>query len=50
MNQDIITNIGATIVWCVKYVFIPFGVAISARIVAEKLLQPHPKRQRKKRF
>ena len=41
--------IGIAVVWCVKYIFIPFGVAVSARVVAGKLLQPQPKRQRKKR-
>ena len=37
------------IVWCVKYIFIPLGVAITARCIADKLLRPQPDKQRKKR-
>lgn len=49
MNNGLYTNIGYTVVWCVKYIFIPLGVAVFARIFAEKLLRPQPERQRKKR-
>ena len=50
VSRDFITDVANAIVWCMRYIFIPFGVAISARIVAEKLLQSQPKRQRKKRL
>ena len=50
MNNDLYTNIGYTSVWCVKYIIIPIGVSVSARIIADKLLQPQPEKQRKKRF
>ena len=49
MNKEIYTNIGYTLVWCVKYIFIPLGVAVLARLIADKLLPPQPDRQRKKR-
>ena len=49
MNNELYTNIGFIVVWCVKYIFIPLGVAISARIFVDKLLHPQPDRQRKKR-
>jgi heme exporter protein D len=51
MPEDFFTYIGYTFVWCCKVVVIPFGVALSARIVAEKILRrPQPERQRKKRL
>jgi len=49
MGNELYTNIGFIVVWCIKYIFIPLGVAISARILVDKLLQPRPDRQRKKR-
>jgi hypothetical protein len=49
MNNEFYTNIGFTIVLSMKYIFIPLGVAVFARIIAEKLLRPQPKRQKKKR-
>ncbi|HHV98957.1 MAG TPA: hypothetical protein GXX36_05880 [Clostridiaceae bacterium] len=50
MNTDFYTNIGLAVVWCMESIFIPVGVAVSARIIiAEKLLRSQPKRQRKKR-
>lgn len=49
MEKDFVAGIGNAIVWCMRYIFIPFGIAVSARIVAEKLLQSQPERQRKKR-
>ncbi len=49
MSREFFTNIGYAVVWCVKYIFIPFGVAVFAKIFAEKLLQPQPDRQKKKR-
>jgi hypothetical protein len=48
-NNELYTTIGYAVVWCMKYIFIPIGVALSARIVADKLLPPQPERQRKKR-
>jgi hypothetical protein len=50
VDGNFYTNIGYAVIWCIKYLFIPIGVAISARIIADKLLQPQPGRQRKKRF
>ena len=49
MDKEFVTDIGYLVIWCAKYVFIPFGVAVSARIFVEKLLKPHPERQKKKR-
>jgi len=49
MGTDFYTGIGLVVAWCMKYIFIPFGVAVSAKIFAEKLLQPQPDRQKKKR-
>ena len=49
MSDDFYTNIGFGFVWCISYIFIPIGVAIAARLIAEKLLPPQPERQRKKR-
>lgn len=49
MNTDIYTKIGIIFVWCMKFIFIPLGIAISARIIADKLTRSHPERQRKKR-
>ena len=49
MNREIYTYIGIAFIWCVKYVFIPLGVTVSARIIVDKLLQPLPIGQRKKR-
>lgn len=50
MNRELYTNIGFIVVWCMKYIFIPMMVAISARLIAEKLLRLQPGRQKKKRF
>ena len=50
MDCVLYTNIGFFIVWCAKYVFIPLGVAIFARIIVDKLLKPQPGKQRKKRL
>ena len=47
MSSVLYTNIGFFVVWCMKYVFIPLGVAIVARVIVDKLLTPHPERQRK---
>jgi hypothetical protein len=49
MSNALYTNISFTVVWCIKYIFIPLGVAVSARIFVDKLLRPQPDRQRKKR-
>jgi hypothetical protein len=49
MDKEFYTNIGFTVVWCMKYIFIPIGVALTARILADKLLLPQPDRQKKKR-
>ncbi len=49
MSVQFIINIGLAIMWCVKYIFIPFGIAVFARLFADRVSRPHPKRQRKKR-
>jgi hypothetical protein len=49
VNNELYTTIGYAVAWCMKYIFIPIGVAFAARIVADKLLPPQPERQRKKR-
>ena len=49
MSDDFYTKIGFGFVWCIRYIFIPMGVAIAARIIAGKLIRPQPERQRKKR-
>ncbi|HHW00602.1 MAG TPA: hypothetical protein GXX36_13770 [Clostridiaceae bacterium] len=49
MDTDFYASIGYAVVWCVKYLFIPIGVAVSARIITDRLLRPQPERQRKKR-
>lgn len=49
MDNDLYINIGYAVVWCVKYIFIPIGVSVIARIIADKLLRPQPQKQRKKR-
>jgi hypothetical protein len=36
VSRDFITDVANAVIWCMRYIFIPFGVAISARIVAEK--------------
>ena len=36
MSNDLYTNIGYIFIWCVKYIFIPLGVAITARCVTDK--------------
>jgi hypothetical protein len=33
-----------------NHIFIPLGVAVLARVIADRLLPPQPERQRKKRF
>jgi len=49
MSKEFYISIGYTVAWCLKYIFIPFVVAVAARIFVEKLLQPQPDRQKKKR-
>jgi len=49
VSNELYAGIGYVVAWCVKCIFIPIGVAISARIIVDKLLQPQPVRQRKKR-
>ena len=49
MNDYFYTSIGHAVVFCVKFIFIPLGVAVTARVIAEKLLRPQPYRQKKKR-
>ncbi len=49
MGREFYTNIGIFAVSCVKYIFIPIGVAVITKIITDKLLQPQPGRQRKKR-
>jgi hypothetical protein len=55
MNKEFYTYIGYAFVLCIKYIFIPIGVAIIGRLLSEKLLPPQPKKrllgaQRKKRL
>ncbi|MHB8061400.1 MAG: hypothetical protein ACYDG2_02015 [Ruminiclostridium sp.] len=50
MNKDVYASIGFGLIWCVMYIFVPLGVAITGRLLSEKLLQSQPKRQRKKRL
>jgi hypothetical protein len=40
LSNNFYINIGYVFVWCLKYIFIPFGGAVSAKIASEKLLQP----------
>ena len=49
MSNELYISIGLIVVWCIKYIFIPLGVAVFARIIVDKLLKPQPDRQRKKR-
>ena len=49
MNDKLYITIGYAVVWCMKYIFMPIGVAVSAIVIAHKLLRPQPERQRKKR-
>jgi hypothetical protein len=50
VNNNFYTSIGLAVAWCMKYIFIPFGVALSARILVEKILRSQPERQKKKRL
>ncbi|MCX8130286.1 MAG: hypothetical protein N3I35_09330 [Clostridia bacterium] len=49
MDRELYADLGFAVIWCIKYIFIPFGVAVSSRYIAEKLLRPQSERQRKKR-
>lgn len=49
MGNELYSNIGFIVVWCIKYIFIPLGVAVFARIIVDKLLKLQTVRQRKKR-
>lgn len=49
LEDGFYTYIGFAVVWCMKYIFIPFGVGLSVKIVAKKLLQQQPLKQKKKR-
>ena len=49
MNNEVYTNIGILVVWCIKYIYIPIGVGVLIRLISRKLFQPQPGRQRKKR-
>ena len=46
MSNVLYTSIGFLVVWCAKYVFIPLGVAVLAKIIVDKLLKPHPERKK----
>ena len=50
MGSELYITVGYGLMWCVKYIFIPIGVAVAARLIVEKLLRPQPERQRKKRL
>jgi hypothetical protein len=45
MNNDFYTIIGYAFILCIKYIFIPVGVAIIGRLLSEKLLRPQPKKR-----
>ncbi len=47
MNNDFYTYIGLTVVWIVKYIFIPVGVAILAGVITNRVLRPQLKDKRK---
>ncbi len=49
MNNDFYTYIGLSVVWIMKYIFIPIGVAVLAGIITNIVLRPQPERQKKKR-
>jgi hypothetical protein len=49
MNNDFYTYIGLSVVWIVKYILIPIGVAVLAGIITNRVLKPQPERQKKKR-
>ncbi len=49
LNNELYRNIGYAVVMCLKYIFLPIGVAVTARVIVDKLLQPQSERQRKKR-
>ena len=48
MSNVLYTSIGFLVVWCAKYVFIPLGVAVLAKIIVDKLLKPHPERKKRR--
>lgn len=55
MDKGFYITIGYVLIWCIKYIFIPTGVAILGRLFSERLLRPQPKKrqqgaQRKKRL
>ncbi|HHW49804.1 MAG TPA: hypothetical protein GXX14_14465 [Clostridiaceae bacterium] len=50
MCNDFYTALGYIAFWVMKYVAIPIGVGVIIKLITHKLLQPHPERQRKKRF
>ncbi len=50
MENGLYTGIGFAVVWCMKYICIPIGVAVIARVIADRLLRPQPDKQKKKRF
>ena len=49
MGNDFYTYIGLSVVWILKYIFIPIGVAVLAGIITNRVLHPNPQRQKKKR-
>ncbi len=50
MREDLYTAFGYITFWIMKYIAIPIGVGVSVKLITNKLLQPQPERQRKKRF
>lgn len=50
MENGFYAGIGFAVVWCMKYICIPIGTAVLARIIADRLLRPQPDKQKKKRF
>lgn len=48
-GNELYASIGYIVIWCVKYILIPIGVGVTAKVIAAKLITPQPGRQRKKR-
>jgi hypothetical protein len=49
LNNEFYAGFGYAVAWCIKFIFIPFLVAVSSKVFVDKLLGPQPERQRKKR-
>lgn len=49
MGDDFYTAFGCFAFWVTKYISIPIGVGVAIAVIAHKLLQPQPDRQKKRR-